>query len=105
MLHLRGSATVTVFRSPAEFFFHAKWISLGCPKPDQSSPGDPDEDLFGPPPPEELEDRCGCKYCAGVDQSYISRNFSNYKPHVKGKVNKQERRTFHARFEGVSRGS
>jgi hypothetical protein len=74
-----GSSTVTVFRSPAEFFFHAKWILLGCPKPDPEAPLPLDDELFGPPLPEEYTDRCGCTYCARVSQGYISTHFSNYR--------------------------
>ncbi|KAF8497638.1 hypothetical protein JB92DRAFT_3146639 [Gautieria morchelliformis] len=79
--YLRGSSTVTAFRSPAEFIFHAKWILLGCPKPIHKKPqaSSPlEEELFGDPLPEEYTDRCACKYCAKISQSYISTNFSNY---------------------------
>lgn len=94
----RGSATVTVFRSPAEFFFHAKWILLGCPKRDPRATPALDEELFGPPLPEEYTDRCGCTYCGGVSQTYISTHFSNYHPkkQVQGEAHK-----FHGKFEGI----
>ncbi|KAF8578703.1 hypothetical protein K439DRAFT_454879 [Ramaria rubella] len=96
--YLRGSYTVTVFRSPAEFFFHAKWILLGCPKP-RPQPSYLHEELFGPPLPEEYTDRCGCTYCSGVSQTYISTNFSHYHPKKRRgtKVETQIR----ARFEGI----
>jgi len=76
--YLYGSKTAAVFRSPAEFFFHAKWILLGCPTPG-SVPGH-NEELWGPALPEEITDRCACTYCAGTSQEYISKNFSNYTP-------------------------
>lgn len=105
--YLRGSTNVHSFRSPAEFFFHAKWLLLGCPKPDPFAPRDLDEELFGPPLPEDYTDRCGCKYCAGVDQTYISTHFSNYSPgQRKGqRTGQKEIKTtkdiFAARFEGM----
>jgi len=98
--YLWGSGSV--FRSPAEFFLHAKWILLGCPKPDPLAPPHPDEELWGPQLPEEFTDRCGCKYCAGTNQTYISNNFSNYCPQKNKKVRREARSApFVARFEGV----
>ncbi|KIJ49613.1 hypothetical protein M422DRAFT_777542 [Sphaerobolus stellatus SS14] len=102
--YLYGSRTVHLFRSPAEFFFHAKWLMQGMPVPKtDSAPVQHDEELFGDVLPEDLDDRCMCVYCykykftPNNGQEYISRNYSNYKP-KKGKV---EERPIQARFEGL----
>ncbi|KAF8520460.1 hypothetical protein BU17DRAFT_65464 [Hysterangium stoloniferum] len=95
--YLYGSKVGAVFRSPAEFFFHAKWILLGCPTPG-SVPGH-NEELWGPALPEEITDRCACTYCAGTSQEYISMNFSNYKPSKRAHKEEASDR-IHVRFEG-----
>ncbi|EIN09715.1 hypothetical protein PUNSTDRAFT_143178 [Punctularia strigosozonata HHB-11173 SS5] len=52
----------STFRSPAEFFMHAKWLAEGRPV---KSNGRPD---------------CGCKYCSGTKQSVISQQHLHYTP-------------------------
>ncbi|EIN11838.1 hypothetical protein PUNSTDRAFT_119065 [Punctularia strigosozonata HHB-11173 SS5] len=60
--YLCGSLTVNRFRSPAEFFFHAKWLAEG--KPTTSSG----------------RTTCQCTYCDNTrTQGEISATYSNYK--------------------------
>lgn len=87
VIYIRGSTTAAPFRSPAEFFFHAKWILEGCPKPDV--PSQFDEGLWGKPLPEDFIDQCGCTYCAKTPQDYISRTYSNYIPAKKKTIVKK----------------
>ncbi|TDL26161.1 hypothetical protein BD410DRAFT_784212 [Rickenella mellea] len=65
--YLYGSANVTVFRSAAEFFFHAKWIVDGCQYGNNRKPR-----------------ACGCKYCdPTANQAEISAKWDNRHPKQK----------------------
>jgi hypothetical protein len=56
--YLIGSKTVSSFRSPQEFFVHARWLMTGAEKDHDGDPA------------------CGCKYCSGTrSQTAIDREF------------------------------
>lgn len=93
---------MTKFRSPAEFLFHAKWLLLGMPTPETVPQEEKhDEELWGKPLPEEVNDRCMCKYCGKTKQKYISENFTIYTPSKTLKRTREGPLPIQARFEGV----
>jgi hypothetical protein len=55
-----GSKTVGSFRSPQEFFLHARWLMMGAEK---DSDGCPD---------------CRCKYCGSRPQREIDEEYQLY---------------------------